>query len=106
VQPASDAERALIAELEHKYMWWQPAAGSHHAEDRVIAQAMNYGTYDDILRMETTLGCDRLYETMLRADPGWIEDRSWEFWRGRLSYRLGKEIPDVPPRRSFDADCS
>jgi hypothetical protein len=22
---------------------------------------------------------------MLRAEPGWLSDRSWEFWRGRLS---------------------
>jgi len=100
-EPPSDAERALIEELEHKYMWWQPAGGSHHAEDRIIAQAMNLGTYDDIRRMERTLGCLRLYEVMLRAQPGWLDDRSWEFSRGRLSHRLGKPVPDEGPRRSF-----
>jgi hypothetical protein len=99
MQSASDAERALIADLEHKYMWWQPADGRRHAADRIIAQAMTYGTYDDIRRMETTLGCGRLYDVMLRAQPGWIDDRSWEFWRGRLSHRLGKPIPEEPPRR-------
>jgi hypothetical protein len=39
---------------------------------------------------------------MLSAQPGWISDRSWEFWRGRLR-TAGKTIPETPPRRSFDA---
>jgi hypothetical protein len=96
-----DSVERLIAEFGRKYIWWQPVGDAPHSEERIIAQAVDLGTYDDILRMEQTLGCERLAQVMLNAAPGWLSDRSWEFWRGRLSYRLGRALPEEPPRRSF-----
>ncbi len=98
-----DAARQTIAGFGRKYLWWQPVNGRPHSEDRIIAQTMNLGTYDDILLLERTVGKSRLVEIMLRAEPGWISDRSWEFWRGRLSFATGAAIPDKAPRRSFHA---
>jgi hypothetical protein len=60
--------------------------------------------FEEIRRLEQTLGYDLLAETMLRAEPGWIDERSWEFWRGRLTRATGRAIPDAAPARSFDAD--
>src|SRR5215216_1608398 len=97
----SDEISDLIAELGRKYVWWEPVGGRPHAEDRIIAQAMDLGTFDDIRRMEEAIGSARLAEVMLQAQPGWFSDRSWEFWHGRLSLALGKEIPEEPPRRSL-----
>jgi hypothetical protein len=99
----NDAAQETIAEFGRKYLWWQPVGGQPHSEDRIIAQTMNLGTYDDILVLEQTVGKSRLVEIMLRAEPGWISDRSWEFWRGRLSFATGAAIPDKAPRRSFHA---
>jgi hypothetical protein len=101
---ANDVAKGLIAELGRKYVWWQPIGEGPHEEERVIAQAMNVGTFDDIRRLEVTLGSVRLADVMLQAAPGWFSDRSWEFWRGRLSHALGKEMPEEPPRRSFPAE--
>lgn len=92
-----------IAKLARKYLWWKPADGHSHSEDRVIAQTMDFGTYEDILLLERVVGQRRLAELMFRAQPGWISDRSWEFWRGRLSSAVGIAIPSKPPLRSFDA---
>jgi hypothetical protein len=64
---------------------------------------MNLGTFDDIVVLEQTVGKSRLVEVMLRAEPGWFSDRSWEFWRGRLSLSAGGAIPEEAPRRSFHA---
>ena len=93
----------LIAEFARKYIWWAPIGDQPHSEERVIAQVMDLGTFDDIRRLEKTVGYDRLADVMLRAAPGWLSYRSWEFWRGRLSRALGKSMPDKPPRRSLDA---
>jgi hypothetical protein len=101
----ADAACRLIAAFERKYIWWKPIGGESHSESRIIAQAMNFGTYEDIRRLEQTLGPARLAEVMLRAEPGWISDRSWEFWRGRLSRALGIAMPEEVPRRSFSADA-
>ena len=65
---------------------------------------MNLATYDDILLLERTVGKPRLVEIMLHAEPGWINQRSWEFWRGRLSLATGAVIPNDTPRRAFHAE--
>jgi hypothetical protein len=95
--------KRTIAELGRKYLWWDPADGQLHSEDRMIAQAMNFGTFDDIVLLEKTVGKSRLVEVMLRAQPGWLSERSWEFWRGRLSSAASEAIPDQVPRRCLDA---
>jgi hypothetical protein len=93
----------VIAEFGRKYLWWKPVGGEPFSEDRIIAQTMDLGTYDDILLLEQTVGKARLVEVMLHAEPGWISDRSWEFWRGRLSFATGAAIPNDAPRRVFHA---
>ena len=98
----SDASAVIIAGFGRKYLWWEPVGKRPHSEDRIIAQTMNLGTYDDILLLEQAVGQAHLVEVMLRAEPGWFHDRSWEFWRGRLSFATGAVIPTEAPRRTFD----
>jgi hypothetical protein len=45
-----------------------------------------------------------LADVMRRAEPGWIDERSWEFWRGRLSRALDQTMLEEAPRRSFRAE--
>lgn len=83
-------------------MWWHALNGGHSRE-RIVAQIMNLGTYDDIRLLERTLGGPSLVEIMRRAQPGWFSNRSWEFWRSRLEHRTGADIPKAPPQRIYDA---
>src|ERR1700690_4207771 len=76
---ANDLDADVIARLGRKYLWWEPVDGRPHAEERILAQTMDLGTYDDILLLEQTVGQERLVETMLHAEPGWIGERSWGF---------------------------
>jgi hypothetical protein len=92
-----------IAGFGQKYLWWKSSDGQPHSDNRIIAQTMNLGTYDDILLLEQTVGRASLVEIMLHAEPGWFSDRSWEFWRGRLSFATGAAIPNEAPRRAFHA---
>jgi hypothetical protein len=93
----------MAAELESKFFWWEPVGLRPRSHARILAQAMNLASFDDVRHLEKTLGADRLAEAMLKAEPGWISERSWEFWRGRLGLLTGRAMPDAPPRRSFDA---
>jgi len=93
----------LAAELETKFFWWQPVGSQPRSHARILAQAMELASFDDVRRLEMALGPHRLAEAMLSAEPGWISERSWEFWRGRLALASGRTIPETPPRRSFDA---
>jgi hypothetical protein len=93
----------LLSELEKKYFWWEPVTTAQRSDDRILAQAMDLAGFEDIRRLENEIGPERLIEVMRRAQPGWISPRSWELWRGRLSYATGQELPDEPPQRVFDA---
>jgi hypothetical protein len=93
---------ALTKELETKFFWWEPI-GSPRTHARILAQAMDLASFEDVRRLETVVGADTLAELMLHAEPGWLSDRSWEFWRGRLTLATGRTLPEEPPRRSFDA---
>lgn len=92
----------LLKRLARKYVWWNAVDGNAHPADRIVAQAMNLGTYADIEALERTLGPERLAAIMTKAEPGWFSPRSWEFWRGRLS-ASGCRIAEGPPQRAFDA---
>ena len=90
----------LARELESRFFWWKPLAPRSTA--RILAQAMNFGPFETVLRLEREIGSNRLTDTMLNAEPGWFDERSWEFWRGRLVLATGRAIPMTPPRRSLD----
>lgn len=99
---ASPLPADLAAELERKYFWWEPVAAPR-SDVRILAQAMDLASFADVRRLETALGAHRLAQALLQAEPGWLSDRSWEFWRGRLSLATGRPLPESPPQRSFDA---
>ena len=90
----------FITDLEKRFFWWEHVGTQPRSEFRIIAQAMSFAGFADVRQMEQRY--DRLVDTMLAAQPGWIDERSWEFWRGRLTQATGRKIPDAPPRRSFD----
>jgi hypothetical protein len=93
----------LLSELEAKFFWWEPVGAQPRSDVRILTQAMSLASFDDVRWLEKMLGVDLLVDAMLSAQPGWIDERSWEFWRGRLMRSTDRRIPDVPPRRSFDA---
>jgi hypothetical protein len=100
---SSEASSEFIASLGAKYMWWPAVGVARHSDERIIAQVMDIGSYEDILRLEAVLDRERLAEVMRHAAPGWISARSWDFWRGRLRAQAGLEVPERPPRRTFYA---
>lgn len=98
-----DLPADLALELERKFFWWEPLDSQTRSHARILAQAMRFASFQDVQNLETVLGSDRLTDALLAAEPGWFDARSWEFWRGRLSFATGRPIPLTPPRRSFDA---
>ena len=102
--PTHRFREQLLCELESRYFWWEPVGSEPRSPERIVAQAMNLASFQDARRLEKTLGPDRLARIMLSAAPGWIDERSWEFWRGRLTRATGLKMPDEPPRRMFDVE--
>src|SRR5437763_314672 len=96
------ARADLLRDFAARYIWWR--AETPPAEDRIIAQVMSIGTWEDIRRLEAAYSADELRALVLRAQPGWISEKSWELWRGRLRAAGAGAIPETPPRRSFYAE--
>jgi len=101
--PLRDLPKNLLAEFEQKFFWWEPIASQPRTDARILAQAMELASFDDVQRLEAEIGADHLVDAMLTAQPGWLSARSWEFWRGRLERATGRTIPQKPPQRSFGA---
>lgn len=95
----------LAQDLEKKFFWWDPVGSQPRSNARILAQAMEFGSFSDIRQLESAVGADLLADLMLNAEPGWLSDRSWDFWRGRLALATGRTIPEEAPRRSFDAQA-
>jgi len=104
--PTHGFPQELLSELESKYFWWEPVGSEPRSSARILAQAMNFASFEDVRRLEQTLGHDRLADIMLHAGPGWIDERSWEFWRGRLMQGTALQIPEAAPRRLFDVESA
>lgn len=98
----TDILAVTVADLERQFFWWEHVGTEPRSATRIVAQAMSFAGFDDILRLERTFGPDYLVDVMLQAAPGWIDARSWELWRGRLSRATGRAIPFDAPVRSFD----
>jgi len=102
-QQANDIPQQFLSELEDKFFWWESVVDQPRSDARILAQAMSFGPFDIVRKLENLLGPEVLCETMLSAEPGWIDEKSWEFWRGRLSRVTQHSIPETPPRRLFNA---
>lgn len=98
---ACELPAALAVELERRFFWWEPVGDQPRSHARILAQAMHLAPFEEVRRLETTLGPQRLADAMITAEPGWFDERSWEFWRGRLSRAANRPLPMTPPRRSF-----
>jgi len=98
---ASASTIAAIDQMAQKYLWWKAVAEEGHSTERMVAQIMRFGSYDDIRRLETLLMPSDLAAVMMGSAPGWFDDRSWDFWRGRLSLLGISDIHEHRPQRTF-----
>jgi len=103
--PNFNLPRDLAAELEATYFWWEPVGSQPRSDARILAQAMEFASFADIRRLERIVGQQALAAVMEQAEPGWLSERSWEFWRGRLSRATGQPIRRHPPQRALDAEA-
>lgn len=86
--------------LATKYIWWKTPAEAVELPQRIAAQVMDIGDYDDVQTLVHAAGADYLRQVLTTAEAGQLCERSWAYWH----YRLGlAELGQVPPlpRRKF-----
>ncbi|MEI7538186.1 MAG: hypothetical protein WCJ76_13285 [Comamonadaceae bacterium] len=67
--------------------------------ERVIAQVMNIGDYDDVRELSRQVGDDVLRNVLRQAQAGQFGKRSWVYWNYRLGLASVDHVPAMPVRR-------
>jgi hypothetical protein len=88
----------MLTRLAKRYIWWKTPEEAIEKPERVVAQVMNIGDYDDVLTLADEVGDEYLQHVLLHAEAGQFNARSWTYWHYRLGVaRLG-EVPPLPTR--------
>lgn len=85
-----------------KYIWWQTPEEAVRRPQRVMAQVMDIGDFEDVLALEKMVGDEVLIEVLKNAEAGWFRPRSWNFWHLRLDLIAPLEDPPPLPTRKLE----
>jgi hypothetical protein len=92
----------LLEKLARKYVWWKTPEEAVARPDRVVAQVMNIGDYDDVQSLLQKAGVAYLCEVLTHAEAGQFDARSWAYWHYRLGLSDPGKVPALPERRLPD----
>ncbi|WP_276973782.1 hypothetical protein [Ferrimicrobium acidiphilum] len=95
-------QRSLLSRLTF-YIWWQSAEESLERPERLIAQIMDIGEWEDECELQETFSDEVLRHILTHAEPGWFRPKSWSFWNYRLKVVPFDAEPPEMPQRSFSA---
>ena len=90
---------SLLAKLARKYVWWKSPQEAAAMPERVVAQTMNMGSFDDVQELAQEAGDDYLRGVVGHAEIGQFNERSWSYWHYRLRLARPGRVPSLPKRR-------
>ena len=67
--------------------------------ERIIAQVMNIGSFEDVQQLAEMAGEERLRKVLTQAEIGQFNARSWSYWHYRLDLAEPGEVPPMPTRK-------
>jgi hypothetical protein len=88
----------MLTRLAKRYVWWKTPNEAIEMPERVVAQVMNIGDYDDVQALADEVGDDYLRQVLAHAEAGQFEARSWTYWHYRLGLARPGEVPPLPER--------
>lgn len=91
--------REMLKRMSRKYVWWKSPDEALAFPDRVIAQVMNIGDYDDVQAVANQVGDEVLRDVLTHAEIGQFNERSWAYWHFRLGLAEGLLVPPMPTRK-------
>lgn len=97
--PLNHLPPQVATQLGRKYLWWIRPREVLKNQDRLVAQVMNMGTFDDARLVEKALGRAKLRSVLKAAPPGHFDRKAWTFWHYRLGLAKPDRVPPMPQRR-------
>jgi hypothetical protein len=92
-------DRDVLEPLARKYLWWKRPDEAIAVPERVIAQVMNLGDFEDVQTLANRVGDEVLREVLTHAEAGQFNARSWAYWHYRLGLAEVDHLPPMPVRR-------
>lgn len=92
------ADFQALKPLARQYIWWKTPDEALAMPQRVIAQVMNIGDYDDVQALASLVGDGVLREALGAAQAGQFSPRSWAYWHYRLGLHSQASVPAMPVR--------
>ena len=92
-------DSVLLEKFARKYVWWKTPLEAVARPERVVAQVMNLGDYDDVQSLVHAAGLTYLREILTHAEAGQFDARSWAYWHYRLGLSDPGKVPSMPERR-------
>jgi hypothetical protein len=89
----------LLLQMARKYVWWKTPEEAVAMPERVIAQVMDIGDYDDMLILGKAVGKAVLVDVLTHAEAGQFNPRSWNYWHYCLGLAELEQVPPMPVRR-------
>ena len=90
---------SFLKRVSPVYIWWKTPDEALLYANRLIAQIMDLGTYEDTRDLVRLVGTDRLCAVIDRAEAGWFRPQSWSYWHYRLHLtEPGVDPPPMPTR--------
>ena len=89
----------ILKRFAGKYIWWKTPEEAMKTPDRIVAQVMDLGDYDDVQALIEVFGEDRLRGVLQNAEIGQFSPKSWAYWHYRLGLAIAGEVPEMPQRR-------
>jgi hypothetical protein len=83
-----------------KYIWWKTPEEAVRRPERIVAQIMNIGDYDDVQVLVREVDEEYLRELLRRAEAGQFNEKSWSYWHYRLGLCEPGRVPALPERRT------
>lgn len=82
-----------------KYIWWKSPGEAMRYPERIIAQVMNIGDYNDVQLLVRLSEESSLKEILQTAEVGQFNEKSWHYWHYRLGLAKVGQVPDLPHNR-------
>ena len=92
-------EQEVLRRWATKYIWWKAPDEALAHPDRIVAQIMNIGDYDDVRALFKLADEEYLRAVLQGAEAGAFNERSWAYWHYRLGVSEPGEVPALPRRR-------
>jgi len=96
---AEPEKRKALAALAARYVWWKTPEEAIERPERVIAQVMEMGDYEDARRLVRLFGAETLRMVLRCAESGQFSAPSWHYWHYRLGLARPGRVPPMPERR-------